>query len=137
MKALSLIAAVTLALAPPLWAKDKDHHADPKHGGVAAEAGKYHLELVAKDKTLSLHVYGHDDKPLDAAKARAQANVFSGKDKGNVALTPAGGNVMKGEAAFAIRPDAKIVLTFTPAEGKAEQARFQLGAKPDHKGHKH
>lgn len=52
----------------------------------------YRLELVAKDQSLTPHVYG---------------------------------------------PDAKIVLTVTPAEGKAEQARFQLGAKPDHKGHKH
>lgn len=137
MKALYLIAAATLVLAPSLWAKDKDHHAEPKHGGVTAEAGKYHLELVAKDKSLTLYAYGHDDKPLDAAQAKAQANVFSGKDKGSLALTPAGGNVMKGEAGFAIRSDAKIVLTFTPAGGKAEQARFQFGAKPDHKGHKH
>lgn len=136
MKALALIAAV-LVLSPNLHAKDKDHHPDPRHGGVVEEAGEYHLELVAKDKALMLHVYGHDDKPVDAAKSKAQANVFSGKDKGTVVLAPAGGNVMKGEAAFAIRTDAKIVLSFTPAQGKTQQARFQLGAKPDHKGHKH
>ena len=67
MKALSLPAAATLVLAPSLWAKDEDRHADLKHGSVTAEAGMYHLELVAKDK-------------------------------GNVALTPAGGNVVKCEA---------------------------------------
>lgn len=137
MKMHYLIAASVLALAPSLWAKDKDHHPDPRHGGVVAEAGKFHLELVAKDKTVTLHVYDHDDKPVDAANAKAQANVFSGKDKGVVALMPATGNMLKGEAAFTIRPDAKVVVSFTPAQGKAEQARFQLGAKPDHKGHKH
>ena len=70
-------------------------------------------------------------------KKKDKVVVISGKDKGNVSLSHAGGNVMKGEAAFAIQGDAKIVLTFTPAGGKAEQARFQLGAKVDHKGHKH
>lgn len=137
MKLHYLIAAAVLTLAPALWAKDKDHHPDPRHGGVVAEAGKFHLELVAKDKAVTLHVYDHDDKPVDAANVKAQVNVFSGKEKGVVALVPASGNMLKGEAAFPIRPDAKIVLTFTPSAGKAEQARFQLGAKPDHKGHKH
>ncbi|MFY9316085.1 MAG: hypothetical protein WAO95_11070 [Burkholderiales bacterium] len=50
---------------------------------------------------------------------------------------PASGNTLNGEAAFPIRQDAKIVISFTPAQGNAERARFQLGAKPDHKGHKH
>lgn len=137
MKALALIATTAFALSGNVWAKDKDHHPDPRHGGVVAEVGEYHLELVTRDKSLTLHVYGHDDKPVDAAKVKAQANIFSGKDKGAVALAPAGGNVMKGEAAFALRSDAKIVLSFTPPQGKAEQTRFQLGSKPDHKGHKH
>lgn len=137
MKLGALITLIALIYTPLLWAKDKDHHPDPRHGGVVAEAGQYHLELVAKEKTLTLHVYGHDDKPVDTGKTKARANVLSGKDKGAVALVPAGGNLLKGEAAFVIRPDAKVVLDFTPAQGKSEQVRFQLGAKPDHKGHKH
>lgn len=137
MKIIALVTCGALAVAPALWAKDEDHHPDPKHNGVMAEAGKYRLELVVKDKTLTLHVYDHDGKPANAAKAKAQANVFSGKDKGAVELAPASANTMKGGATFAIRPDAKIVLSFTSPEGKADQARFQLGSKPDHKGHKH
>jgi len=137
MKPHYLMATAILVYSSALLAKDKDHHPDPRHGGVVAEAGAFHLELVAKEKTLTLHVYGHDDKPVDAAKAKAQANVFSEKDKGTVALAPAGGNVMKGETAFALRSDSKIVLSFTPPQGKTEQVRFQLDAKPDHKGHKH
>jgi len=137
MKLHYVVAAAVLACSSAPWAKDKDHHPDPRHGGVVAEAGKYHLELVAKDKSLALHIYGHDDKPIDAARAKAQANVFSGRDKGTVSLAPAEGNVMKGETAFAIRSDAKIVVGFTPPQGKPEQVRFQLGTKPDHKGHKH
>lgn len=136
-RALALALAAGLAFAGPLWAKDKHDHAEPKRGGIAEEAGAYHLELVVKDRTLSLYIDGHDGKPVDASKMRASANVFSGREKANVVLSSMGGNLLKGEAAFAIRGDAKIVVLIEPAAGKSAQARFQLGAKPDHKGHKH
>lgn len=44
---------------------------------------------------------------------------------------------MKGEAAFAIAANTKAVVSLASARGKPEQARFQLGAKTDHRGHKH
>ncbi len=33
--------------------------------------------------------------------------------------------------------DAKVVVSFSVAGAKSEQARFSLGQKADHKGHKH
>lgn len=137
MKLASLLFASLLAAAPATFAQGKGHHDDPRHGGVAVEAGSVHLEIVAKGQSLTLHVYGHDMKAVDVSAAKAQATVFSGKDKATVDFKPSGPGVMKGEVGFAVRADAKVVLNFTPAKGNAEQARFQLGAKPDHKGHKH
>jgi hypothetical protein len=131
-----LFAAVTFFSIPAL-AADKHDDAHAKHGGVAVEAGTYHVELVAKEKLLTIYVTGHDDKLVEVKGATATANVFSGKDKANVVLAASGPNVMKGETPFAIASNAKIVVTFTLPGKKAEQARFSLGAKQEHKGHKH
>ncbi len=137
MKLKALLFAAMTSLSLSVGAAEKHDDAHAKHGGVAVEAGTYHVELVAKDKSLTFYVNGHDDKPIDMEGAKATANVFSGKDKGNIVLAAASGNMMKGETPFPIGADAKIVVSFTPPGKKTEQARFSLGAKQEHKGHKH
>ncbi len=137
MKLHVLLIAVAGLFATPSFAADKHDDAHAKYGGVAVEAGTYHVELVAKDKSLTVYVSGHDDKPVDVKGAKATANVFSGKDKATVTLNTAGGNVMKGETPFTISAEAKFVVSFTLPGKKTEQARFSLGAKQDHKEHKH
>jgi cytochrome c556 len=129
MKIASLL-PLALLFAASAWASDK-------HGGHEVEVGKYHVELVVKDKDLALYVRGRSDKPVDAKSVNATANVFSGKDKATVDLAPAGGEMLAGKAPFSIRDDAKVIVTFSVAGGKSEQARFSLGAKAEHKGHKH
>ncbi|HTE16210.1 MAG TPA: hypothetical protein VK642_14130 [Burkholderiales bacterium] len=131
-----LFAAVTL-FSLPAFSADKHDDAHAKHGGVAVEAGTYHVELVAKEKSLTFYVYDHNDKPMDVKGAKATANVFSGKDKGAAPLAASGGNIMKGETPFTIGSDAKIIVSFTFPGKKSEQARFALGAKQELKGHKH
>ena len=111
--------------------------ASDKHGGHEVEAGKYHIELVAKDKDLTLYVRDQGDKPVDSKSIKASANVLSGKDKASVDLATAGGDKLSGQVPFNVAKDAKVIVTFTVAGGKSEQARFSLGAKVDHKGHKH
>ena len=110
--------------------------ADDKHGGQEVQVGKYHVELVVKERDLALYVRDQADKPIDAKSLKATANVLSGKDKANVELSPAGDG-LKAQVPFAIQKDAKILVTFSQAGGKSEQARFSLGQKQDHKGHKH
>ena len=101
------------------------------------QVGKYHIELVAKDKDLALYVRDSGDKPIEPKSIKATANVLSCKDKATVELAGAGGEKLAGQVPFAIRKDAKVIVTFSVAGGKSEQARFTLGAKADHKGHKH
>jgi len=137
MRTIGLLFAALFVASQSAYAQKKDHHDEPKHGGVIVEAGAHHLELVVKDKVLTLYVTDMNGKPVDVTGAKAQGTVFSGKDKATIDFSPSPGGIMKGEAGVAIRADAKVVLNFTPAKGKAEQTRFQLGAKPDHKGHKH
>ena len=53
--------AVTLIIFQPAWAHtDESLDAMPSpHGGQVRAAGPYHLELVAKDGELVLHVTDH------------------------------------------------------------------------------
>lgn len=138
MKLSNVLVPVLLSAAFAVVAAEPGKDAQSGKGVASAVAGGYHLELMVKDKTLELYVDGKDGKAADASGFKAQANVFSGTDKGTVELKPAGRNLLKGEASFALRPDAKFVVTLTPPGGeKAVQARFALGGKDDHKGHKH
>lgn len=129
MKVATAILAIALGVAPAVYASDK-------HGGHEIEVGKYHIELVVKDRNLSLFVRDQADKAVDSKTAKASANVLSGKDRATVQLTPAG-DMLSGQAPFTVAKDAKVIVTFSVAGGKSEQARFSLGQKQDHKGHKH
>jgi hypothetical protein len=130
-KALSLFVAALAALLASCasWASDK-------HGGQEVQAGKYHVELVVKDRELTLYVRDDADRPIDAKSVKATANLFSGKDKATVTFA-AGADYLSGQAPFSVAKDAKVVVSFSVAGGKSEQARFQMGTKQDHKGHKH
>lgn len=119
-----------------LWASTQVLATD-KHGGHEVEVGKFHIELVVKDRDLSLYVRDQGDKPVDAKTVKASANVLSGKDKATVQLAPAGAEMLSGQAPFSVAKNAKIIVSFSVAGGKSEQARFSLGQKQDHKGHKH
>lgn len=123
-----LLLALLLAVSPA-WASDK-------HGGHEVQVGKFHVELAVKDREVVLYVRDQADKPIDAKTVKATANVLSGKDKANLDLAPAGEG-LKGQAPFSVAKDAKVVVTFSVAGGKSEQARFSLGQKQEHKGHKH
>ncbi|MGQ0511649.1 MAG: hypothetical protein ACT4P9_13685 [Betaproteobacteria bacterium] len=128
---LSLFIAVLAALLASCtsWASDK-------HGGQEVQAGKYHVELVVKDRGLTVYVRDEADKPIDVKSVKVTASLFSGRDKATITFA-AGAGSLSGQAPFSVAKDAKILVTFSIAGGKSEQARFQLGAKQDHKGHKH
>ena len=130
MKKVIAVALMTVALTPGLAS------ATEKHGGQEVQVGKFHVELVVQDRDITVHVRDETDKPLDARTIKASANVLAGKDTATVQLVPAGDG-LKGQSPFAVVKDAKIVLTFAVGDGKKEQARFSVGAKQDHKGHKH
>lgn len=130
MRSAMLSGVLALFLAAPIYADDK-------HGGHEVEVGKYHVELFVKDRDLSLYVRDQADKPIDAKTVKASANILSGKEKAHVQLAPSGSEMLTGQAPFSVAKNAKVVVTFSVAGGKSEQARFSLGQKQDHKGHKH
>ena len=108
------ILAMALFLVGPAWGSDK-------HGGQEVEAGNYHVELVVKDKELSLYIRDKGDKPIDPKQTKASASVLSGKDKATVEFAPAGSDRMTAQAPFAAGKDAKVVVTFSVGGAKSEQ----------------
>ena len=130
MKAAPALLGIVLWVSTQVLATDK-------HGGHEVEVGKFHIELVVKDRDLSLYVRDQGVKPVDAKTVKASANVLSGKDKATVQLAPAGAEMLSGQAPFSVAKNAKIIVSFSVAGGKSEQARFSLAQKQDHKGHKH
>ena len=111
----------------------------PKYGGQVRETASFDLELVAKDKELTLYVSDHKGKSIEGPDATGTATVLTGKNKETVKLIGSGKGVLKGTGNFTVTEDTKVVLSVTVG-GKTEQARFaprQKDRAEDHKGHKH
>ncbi len=94
------------------------------HGGQVRMAGPYHFELVVGEGELVIYVTDHADQPIDTAGANGSARVASKAGKQEIALTPAGGNVLKASAVVERAADLKVDLTVTMPGKSAQKARF-------------
>ncbi|HEY0834261.1 hypothetical protein [Roseomonas genomospecies 6] len=126
----------TLVLAAALFAAPATAFADgPKigpNGGQRTDAGPYHTELVLKGNDVVLYVTDGADKPVDVTGAKAEATILANKQTQKVALEPAGGNTLKGQANLGGAHDSvKVVTALTMPGQKPVQARFEMG----HGGH--
>lgn len=126
----------TLLLAAALFTAPATAFADgPKigqNGGQRADAGPYHVEVVLKGNDVVLYVTDGADKPVDVTGAKAEATILANKQTQKVALEPAGGNALKGQANLGGAHDSvKVVTALTMPGQKPVQARFEMG----HAGH--
>jgi len=147
----SIIAAVLAApliLLQPVWAHtDESLDAMPSpHGGQVRAAGPYHLELVAKDGELVVHVTDHAWKELKTEGGEGKANIQQAKagSKITVKLEPSQQNMLTGNGEFHITPETVIVVFVKLPEQEAYGARFtplkpkSVGAgKKSAEGHDH
>jgi hypothetical protein len=117
MKLRILALLTTLLASSSAWASDMKSH----HGGRMAEAGEYHVEMVAK---VEIYLADHDNKAVSAAGHKAVAIlVIDGKSQ-RIVLEPAGDTKLSGKASSALPASAKGVVQITPLKGKTVQARF-------------
>jgi hypothetical protein len=127
----SIVAAVfaaTLILLPSAWAHtDESLDAMPSpHGGQVRAAGPYHLELVAKDGVLVLHVTDHIGQEINTDGGEGKANIQQGKtgSKMTIKLEPSEHHMLKGSGEFQINPETVIVAFIKLPEKDAYAARF-------------
>lgn len=127
----SIIAAVlaaTLIIFQPGWAHtDEQLDTMPSpHGGQVRAAGPYHLELVAKDGELVLHVTDHTGQEINTDGGGGKANIQQHKtgSKITVKLEPSSHNMLKGSGEFRINQESVIVAFVKLPEQNAYAARF-------------
>jgi hypothetical protein len=121
MKLKMFAAAIALMVAMPAIA----HEPKPRHGGRVVEAGSFHVEMVAQDTALSIHLVDHDDKAV-AVKGYKGVAIFSvGGKSERVVLAPSeDAKLMSGKATVALPKQPKGVVQITPPNGKVIRARF-------------
>jgi hypothetical protein len=120
MKLKVLIAAAVLVLAMPAFA----HAPKSKHGGRVVMAGAFHVELVAKDGTIEVHLIDHSDKPMTVSGYKGLAILAIDGKSQRIVLEPAGEAQLSGKAAGALPSRPKGVVQITPPDGKVVSARF-------------
>ena len=127
----SIIAAVLAApliFLQPVWAHtDESLDAMPSpHGGQVRAAGPYHLELVAKDGELVLHVTDHAWNEIHTDGGEGKATIQQGKagSRITVKLEPSQQNILTGNGEFQVSPETVIVVFVKLSEQDAYGARF-------------
>jgi hypothetical protein len=99
-------------------------HGTGPNGGPMADAGGYHVEMVAKGTSLTIYLNTEDDKPVPAAGHKATAIlVVAGKPQ-RIELAPAGDNKLTGQAAVALPASPKGAVQITMPSGKTAQVKF-------------
>jgi hypothetical protein len=124
----TVVLAVSLMILQPVWAhtdESLDAMASP-HGGQVRAAGPYHLELVAKDGELVLHVTDHAWQEIHTDGGEGKATIQQGKAGGKTAvkLGPSQQNIFTGNGEFHITPETVIVVFVKLPEQDAYGARF-------------
>jgi hypothetical protein len=122
------VLAAPLVLLQPVWAHTDEllDAMQAPHGGQVRAAGPYHLELVAKDAELVLHVTDHAWQEIHTDGGEGKATIQQGKagSKTTVKLEPSQQNMFTGKGEFRINPETVIVVFVKLPEQDAYGARF-------------
>ncbi|KQO80510.1 hypothetical protein ASF36_09865 [Methylobacterium sp. Leaf90] len=100
------------------------HEAAGKNGGRMTDAGAYHVELVAKDKTVDVYVLDGSEKPVPSAGFKATAILVVDGKPARVALTPANGNRLTGQAQVPLSATPKGAVQLTAPDGATASGKF-------------
>ncbi|KZC01470.1 hypothetical protein ABID82_004307 [Methylobacterium sp. PvP062] len=100
------------------------HEAAGQHGGRVADAGDFHVELVAKGESVDVYVSDAKQKPVAAAGFKGTAILVVGGKPARVALEPADGNRLTGKAAAALGDSPKGAVQLTGPDGATASGKF-------------
>ncbi|MEH2558454.1 hypothetical protein V1286_005983 [Bradyrhizobium algeriense] len=101
------------------------HEPKAAHGGRLAEAGPYHVELVAKGTAIEIFLLGENDKPVDPKGFKAVAIFSLGGKAERIPLVPSEKSSLSGTAATALPANPKGAVQLTAPDGKTATARFE------------
>jgi hypothetical protein len=95
------------------------------HGGAVADAGDYHVELVAKGTALTIYLRTEADKDLPSAGHKAVAILLVAGKAHRIELAPGGGNKLTGMSPAALPANPKGAVQISLPGGKTIQATFE------------
>lgn len=113
------LAGVLLATTPALA-----HEVAGKNGGQVTDAGKYHVELVAKDSTVEVYVLDGSENPVPATGFKGTAILVADGKPTRVTLAPADGNKLSGTAPVALPANPKGAVQLTAPDGSSTSGKF-------------
>jgi hypothetical protein len=94
------------------------------NGGVQADAGSFHVEVVPKGTTLQVFLRDHSDKSVQTDGYKGTAIfVVDGKPQ-RISLTPAGENKLMGASSIELPKELKGAVQITTPTGSTLQAKF-------------
>lgn len=123
------IAALIAARAGTAQAQGSGHgHTHAHHGGQAQRIGRYEAELVVRGADVTLHVLDEADRPVDASRLVASAQVLaSGNQQRTLELRPAGENRLAGRVDFRVDGRFRATVTLRETSGaEIGRARYSL-----------
>lgn len=122
----AFLLGATLAVSMSAWAHTDEYFdsIEAPHGGQLRMAGPYHLELVAKDGEITLHVADHMDNKISTDGGEGKATIQTGETRTHVGLHPAGDNMLKAAGDFPVTPDTVITVFIRLADQEAYAALF-------------
>lgn len=115
------IALTAITLATPAFAHSAKVGA---HGGAQADAGNYHVELVANQKTVDIYIRDHADKAVAGDGFKGMAILVIAGQVHRIELKPAGDNRLSGAAAVDVPAGVKGAVQLTMPNGTTAQAKF-------------
>jgi hypothetical protein len=129
-----LVFTALLAPTVPTWAHTDEYFesVEAPHGGQLRMTGPFHMELVAKNGTLTVYVTDHADNPTSVDGGLAKANIENGSTKTQVNLHPVGSNILGGSGNFSLTPSTVVIVFMKLPNQEGYAARFMpLKPKPD------
>ncbi|WP_348945517.1 hypothetical protein ABHF33_02695 [Chitinibacter sp. FCG-7] len=109
------------------------------NGGQLKMAGWYHFELVSKGSDVIIYITDHANVAKPSKDVKGKLTILDGGKKQDITLTPAAPNLLKGKLNGKLGQKAKVLASITFADGRTEQARYEMGASAnasaDHSNH--
>lgn len=114
-----LITALLLLASPALA-----HDAPSNHGGVVADVGPYHVELVAKGQTVDLYLTDDANREVPAAAFKGVAILIVDGKTQRIVMAPATGNRLTGQATTPVSRAPKGAIQLQTSQGATIQGKL-------------